>query len=300
MMQFAFAQNPVQQTVGQQILALLDSTHHTGTSWVALVDTAFDYPKSSFFLDGSTRNCYRSQSLRTLESTAPYLISLTREAIQSRMLQRLLVHCSGRPMLSFMEMKAKPDAIIEQWLPLHWAHTPDGQTLLLRLADTRTLAILPEVLQPTQWAALHAGISRWYVIDRDGQLTQLAPPDGQIQPTSEIKLDDAQLAALIEKTEVDQMQPVTAQCMPNIVPDDWTAARFYNEASQVLALAANHDVTDWSDKLALVGAACLTDGRITTTDDLPALLQSRAWQAGQLGQWLSKQPALKPLFGVTQ
>lgn len=283
MMNAAFAQNPTDAGMAGTVSALLDS--HPDFQWAILVDTAFDHPDPLFYQRHIHHNCYAFPELAALQPAAPCLISLANDEASLALLQRMLFHCSGRPMFSLLALTSKPEALVARWRPLHWVHSHDGQKLLLRMADTRTVACLPAVLTPAQQAAWLHGIHAWYYIDRQGQLASWQRPDFATTPASLMTLDESQFSALMAHTEADQA--LTA--LRAGIPDDYHGADYFRDASRALLLADQHGITSWSDRLALIGAACSPHGPWLAQGNLSRLLATYDGPAGTLGAWLAAQ-----------
>lgn len=274
---------------------------HPPCTWAALVDTAFDHGRATPALRRhDTFNCYDFPDLKGLAGAAPCLLVLPGSHAPGfkTALRALLHHCSGRPMLSFVALRqdTTPRQAVEHWHPLHWAHTSDGQKLLLRFADTRTLAALPAVLAPPQWAAWTAPLSAWYAVDRTGAIAALPWPDGTASSAAARTLDigDAQLAAFVESSEPDAALQFLREHLPDILPAGMTGHGFYRQASQALDRARQHGIANWGDQMALVAAALMSGGMLLRAPALDALLAARGWQPGQLGPHLAAQAALAP------
>lgn len=283
MMHAAFAQNPTDLTVADTLSALVESQPEQ--RWAILIDTAFDHPDPLFYQRDLHHNCYAFPELVALQPAAPCLIPLANDKTSLAFLRYLLVHCSGRPMLSLLALTVEPEVLVAQWRPLHWIHDPDGQKLLLRVADTRTVACMPAVLTPAQQAAWLHGIQTWYYIDRQGLLASWQLPDTATAPASQMTLDDSQFSALMAHTEADQ----ALTTLRASIPDDYSGADYFRDASHALQLADQHGITSWSDRLVLIGVTCSPHGPWLVQGDLSRLLATHEGPPGTLGAWLAAQ-----------
>jgi hypothetical protein len=146
--QDGMAVSTVIDLLGEQVKAQPD------LHWAALLDAAFDYPASEPMPYGANGvNCYMLDDFKGLERAAPWLVPLPSCDADQQQLRELLRHCRGRPMLSFVASREPTVTLKEAWAKLHWICAVDDQRMLLRMADTRILPVLPRVLTPKQWAA---------------------------------------------------------------------------------------------------------------------------------------------------
>lgn len=298
---FAFAQSATHiEDAARQLHAYMHAQKND--HWAALMDSSFDHGQSGAFASiyrNVSTNCYAFPDLQGLAATSPRLFQLpapeTPELLTS--LRSLLHHCSGRPMLSFVALKDDAQATAQHWHPLHWVFH-DEQKLLLRFADTRTLAALPALLTPLQWADWSSPVNAWGYIDRSGALTFLTLSEqedaGFHSHPQKMELSDAQLSAFIECSLPDAALQFLQESLPDIIPSDMDGYAFYDLATQSLGLAKQHSISSWGDQIALIAAACLSAGQLLQAPQLPSLLAKQAWKPGELGLFLAGQPALQP------
>ncbi|KRB83699.1 DUF4123 domain-containing protein [Duganella sp. Root198D2] len=251
--------------------------------WAALIDAAFDYPApdaSPYWSRGI--NCYGGPAYEGLRKAAPILVPLD-PVYDQAFLTRLLRHCHDRPMVSFLASRFDLNTLCQSWEPLHWITAIDHQKMLLRLADTRILAELPRILEPSQWAAFAAPVTQWAVVNRSGRLTPLPLPAPDAAKASSIHLLHEQLAALLSAAEPDNILALIVDSMSDILPQDLPGSRAYAMVSDSCALARKHEVTNWADVVSLSVAAFLTEGKTNQNESLTAYLARKQWPPGDLG-----------------
>jgi hypothetical protein len=259
--------------------------------WAALVDAAFDYPESDEapYASGGI-NCYLLDAYQGLKAAAPWLMPLSLNDLASddpqSPLKKLLRHCRERPMLSFVASRKPSMTLKEDWANLHWITDADNQRMLLRLADTRILPNLPQVLTPEQWAAFTAPLAHWLVINREGQLVTCPLAAKETIASGPIQLTQAQMDALMQAAEADAVIDLLAESMPNIIPADIKKSRFYTLVNDSCQLAQAHQIEAFDDTVSLAVAACLTSGASNKNPLLLALLKGKKWASGKLGEAL--------------
>jgi len=122
-----------------------------------------------------------------LDEVAPYLLRLPWvPALRQPLCDKLMALTRGRPMLSLLFSAATLEQLADHLRAQIEAVGADGRAYLLRLADTRALAALLDVLKPAQRQRLLAGIARWSYVDRAGELQSIegGPPAAPaIEPT---------------------------------------------------------------------------------------------------------------------
>lgn len=251
--------------------------------WAALVDAAFDYPaaeESMYWNIGI--NCYDSGAYEGLAKAAPTLVPVDPVNDQA-FVSRLLRHCHNRPMVSFLASRIELDRLRESWQDLHWITAVDRQRMLLRLADTRILATLPQTLKENQWTAFSEPIEQWVIVNRTGGLTQLdlSTPSGAKAPT--IHLEHTQLEALLSAAEPDNVLAMLTDSMPDILPMDIRDSARYRIVAQSCEMARAFDITNWTDVVSLSVAAFLSEGETNYDEALIAFLNGKQWTPGDLG-----------------
>jgi hypothetical protein len=268
-------------------------------NWYALIDTAFDYKKRAFPLPAGSTPVYQGISLEDLQPVSPALVPIPIDRKDTlHCIHELLAHCSGRPMLSFLATSPNITAeqLISHWQPLHRVRTPDGQKLLLRFADTRTLSHLPRTLTPEQWAAWHRDINEWFHINRRGDLERLPPPKSGAKPVNEIRLGEDQFARMLEATDTDAILDFIRDNQPEAIPEHLNGFQFYQYAELSLNTLRRHNIQSSQDAMSIIVGAISTDGKLLREPQLNAFLSAKQWESGKLGATLAGEPWVTALF----
>lgn len=283
-----FAQNPTNLKVAEKFLSdalVAEPDLH----WMALIDGAFDHGSNAAGAVYKGLNCYAAEyPLNDLVGVAPWLIELDPFEKDQRQLARLLAHCSARPMFSVMASRIPAWGLGRRWLPLHHAHTSDKQRLLLRFADTRMLPLLPDILEPVQWAAIAASLAHWFYVDREGAMVAavLPEPPALASPTF-LHLSQAQLDAMMKASEPDAALDLLADQMPEVFAPDVSHGKLHGYIKKkTFGLIDRYGIKSWTDKVSLVTAELLTRGKMHDTSKLEELLLTKAWQPGKLREAL--------------
>jgi len=286
-----FAQNAHAPQLASNIVARIQAPPHL--NWAALVDTAFDRHKTAFPFPLGSLNCYREESgaLASLRAIAPCIVPVAREHAVS-LIADLLVHCDARPMLSFLAVPQGVgwETLIERWEPLHCAYPPDGNRLLLRFADTRSLAILPRVLEPKQWYAWSQGIVSWLIVSRRGDVQPLPLLEEKYPPVSRLQLSDSQVSAFVEEAETDATLDFLRENHPELIPEPLTGYDYHCWALQALNTARQYGVEGFPDRATLIALNIRREGKFVEMPELLRLMEEKKWENGELGSTLLAQP----------
>lgn len=260
--------------------------------WYALVDCAFDHGKQPLRLPDSTGfPIYHQGRLEALSPVSPTLFELaTQDAkVLQQQLTRLLRHCSGRPMLSFIRSALPANVLREYWQSLLEVETADGDHYLLRFGDTRVLPTLGA--NPTIWSRLAAHAEAWCVIGREGHAITLAPPDTPEFDDRTLTIDNDCLAALLTACRADAMADYLNTHFPDLLaPRD--GAVNYAILAQVFQLCDKHEIDRASEQQALAVAVLLTDAHLLEAAGFDQWLSEKAWQpegmAEALADWMEE------------
>jgi hypothetical protein len=284
-----FAQDPTDLKAAEKFLTdafVADPELH----WIALIDGAFDHGNGAAGTVYKGLNCYAAEyPLNDLVGAAPWLVELDALEQVHKQVTKLLKHCSGRPMLSVLASRIPARALAKRWLPLHQVHTSDKQRLLLRFADTRTLPLLPDILLPAQWAAIAAPLAHWFLVSREGAMVSLPPlpePTEGGLPT-DLRLSQIQLDAMVKACEPDAALDMLAEQMPEIFAPNVAHGKLHGYIKRkTFGLIDRHGIENWTDKVSLVTAELLTNGKLHDDPKLEELLLTKAWQPGNLREAL--------------
>ena len=280
-MTIEFAVDPANPEVADQIINMI----RPNLDWFALLDTAFDHEKPGFSLPSDAVNCFQGIIfLDDLNGVAPVLIPLPLELAPERV-PDLIKHRGNRPMLSFLGVEKGVSAadLAEQWETLHWLSPEEGKPYLLRMADTRTLPILPKILDTEQWQAIHQNIVEWHIISRRGKLEGIPLEKTDKRLPSKLEITEKRFAQIVELNEPDAMLSAINNRNSKAIPKDMTGYRFYNLASQMLGRTARYDITHWGDKVSLVILAVGTNGEVLDDPEVDAWMKAKEWEEGEAG-----------------
>lgn len=208
--------------------------------WFALLDTAFDYEHAASLNLDTAISLFHALHLQILADVAPVLISLATadDAQLFAQLQALFQHSNARPMLSFVAIHGSVHELVKAWTHLHLVKTSDGESYLLRLADTRIQPALAQALSAAHWAAITAPLAVWISMDRFGQLYSLPATDAV--PKVPANLSDQCLAGLLDLAQPDQIWDYLGREEPELLPSqnrgqtqqNWLRVCQYAQAQQ--------------------------------------------------------------------
>lgn len=277
-----------------QFEAVISQRTETG-HWLALIDTAFDHGKKTAPWPTTVWPIYHQGRLALMKSVSPVLLALPSadDAGFEKIISRLLNHCRGRPMLSFLHSNKPPQALCESWQSVLEIETESGQPFVLRFADTRTTPTIAAVLSSDVWARLSHGIEDWLCIDREGSLQALLLPDTQGQgplagETQEIvRISNHALAQLLKLGQPDALADALQEHFPELLVAG-QGALTHQRLSAACEVAEKNDIEAFPDLMALAVAICSTDGQLLEDPDFKNWLQQRQWESEGLVNALSE------------
>ena len=281
-----FGQNPtnvnaVVGELGPHILA------NAQLHWAVLVDTAFDYEGGANLHNISDHhNCYADlEDLRDLDAVAPCIFPIDATEIGSKACTQLLLHASGRPMLSIIASQLPLAQLLHYWQPLHWAYSSDpadAQRFALRFADTRTLATLPTQLSPEQWQALYGPLAFWFIVNRAGKLELLKKPPADTAAAPSIALSAKTMGRMAQASAADSVLTQLASNAEEAFFADQAPWAMYQQVQAALALGHRHQVQGGADTQALAWSACASKGAAIQSPRLLELLIGKEYRPGKL------------------
>jgi Domain of unknown function (DUF4123) len=132
------------------------------TTWMALVDTAFDHERRQLIWRGESVRLYQAGRLEALSAVSPRLceLSINDDVVLKRELISIFRHASGRPMLSFLKSSLNATDLALRFQDVLEVETSDRQPFLLRLADTRALPAVASALTTDHWARVTRQLDR--------------------------------------------------------------------------------------------------------------------------------------------
>lgn len=252
-------------------------------NWLALVDGAFDHGRPGPSLPNEHYPLYDCDGLSDLLAASPFLLVLTaHDEAQLRVeLVNLIRHRKERPMLSFIGTSASAFSVNENLRLFANARTDDDQEFLLRFADTRVLAGLPDALRQVYWDGMTCLLSDWIVIGRDGT-PQALPLNANRAPFKDgFQLSPAEFGRLASNSEPDAVIDAIAESNPEALPEGSRAA-IYDKVVASCSFAEKHQVRAFPDLVALTYLALLNDGKGFRNPKLSDMLLRSQWAAGSL------------------
>lgn len=281
------AEHSFLQAIGQQ----------QKTRWYLWIDSAFDIADETAACSApSGVNVYQVDEMLALQPLGPRIVPVFSPGDDATTVrQRLrpwLEHCSGRPMLSLLASDHDEQVLAQHMREWSWAQTPEQETVLLRLADTRSICMLRQVLTPPQWHGLTEPFLHWLYINRKGEVGPLIinPGDAPGATAPPLVLSEEQVQAMTLASEPDALLHHFATETPEVIPPDVLPSRMHFYLQEVLKLAHTHDVDHFSDRLTLLLSACATKGQSIKDRDNLVVLINRQHPRGQLAaHWSAHQ-----------
>lgn len=261
--------------------------------WCALVDTAFDHGGRPLQWAGLRIALYSDGPLAGLNAVSPLMLPLdvVNEDNLSKQLSRLLRHCQGKPMLSFVLASASPEALHAAWQGVLQVRTDDDQPFVLRLADSRVSQALAKSLREKSWAQITEALDSWLVINRNGQLQALPVPEKMTQSVEEghrnLKLNPSELEQLMILGQPDALINALQEHFSDLL-ESTRGASLHQRMQKVCDLASQHKIEGFPDLMALAVADLATDGQLIDDERLPAWLGQKKWDSGHLENALSE------------
>jgi hypothetical protein len=285
--------------VNQALNSLLEAIEQQmQTHWYLWLDFAFDVADGvpTPPTDAAACNVYQVDEMIDLRHLGPRIVPLFAPGdgykTVSERLRPWLVHASGRPMLSVWASDHSAQALAQHMLAWSHAQTPDKEGVLLRLADTRSACSLHKTLPSAQWSGLTQPLRSWLYIDRQGEVKPL-PVGGGAGAQPPVVLDEAQIQAMVAAAEPDALLHYMATQIPELVPQDSLPSSMHRNASLVLRQAEQNGIEKLPDKLSLLLFACITEGKVLKDPRLEAILKSKNYTSGKLGDALLEQGLLE-------
>jgi len=267
---------------------------HIDANWYALVDLAFDHERGNpLRWPHASEPVYRTAGM---DAVSPTLLRLSLPASDAaRMdLARLLRHCDGRPMLSFVHTELGMKALADAWQAITKVQAEDGQTFLLRFADTRVQGTLPGSLGSQSWQRLCRPLRAWYTIDRAARWQALPMPEpaptgqGSIDPLGAQEpfcIDAQAFARMLDAAQPDVLIDAMSEQLPGVLPARHRA-QVHALVTRACELACAHHLESLDDQLPLALLACVSDGALLRHPALPDLLAAYQPGAGTLSDSL--------------
>lgn len=279
-----------------QVLGAFDEVTQTRGEPInlfALLDTAFDAKSAPFAQRSESEALYCEGRWAPLERASPIVISVRRQPAEhvQREVIRLVRHCNGRPMLSFIATSlATRDLAVH--LRQFMAPRIEGmEATLLRFADTRVSTVLPACLSKEHWEALSAPLSRWWVFERHSELRALPVvtddrqqserPEGQMR----FELAQLELTRLMDAGLPDALVHTMSEQLPDFLPESHKAA-FFENMELVARSCKAYGIDAYPDQYALAVLVATNEVSVLHRADVKELLASGDWRDGELASRL--------------
>lgn len=251
-------------------------TVEAGHRWYALVDTAFDHEGKVLHIPGSDGYAvYHEGQFAALSGVSPVLYGLSVDCEPlKRQLSRLLHHCNGRPMLSFIRSGLPAGDLRDHWQSLLEVRTEDKERYLLRFGDTRVLPTL--AVQGNIWKRLAAGVTAWWSIGRDGELRDLALPTTPEHNEGTLEIGNECLSGLLNAGSVDAMANYMSEYFPELLAmrDGYSN---YEMLEQTMALCSEVGVFGTTEQYAIGVGALFSDGKLLVDPEISTWLSEKTW-----------------------
>jgi hypothetical protein len=262
-------------------------------TWCALVDTAFDHGGRSLQWTGRRLSLYSDGPLAGLNAISPQLLPLDipDQGSLDKQLARLLRHCQGKPMLSFVHTTASPESLFAAWQMVLQVCTDDGQPFVLRFADSRVSPALAASLGAETWTRMTRLLDQWLIINREGQVQDLPTLDQATEAVTgdhqSLKLTASELDKLLHFGLPDALINALDEHFSDLLAST-KGALLHRRMQAVCALAKEHDIEDFPDLMALAVADLAMDGQLVVDERLPAWIDQTVWKRGHLDDALSE------------
>lgn len=251
---------------------------HDDYDWYIFLDGAFDIGKRKPYSLEKAIKLYSSQEWEPLGCASPLLLPYDRD--NHAFNKSLLSHCNGRPMLSVLATKERPESIVDYWQKYLSVETEDGATYILRFADTRVLSNLLSFSPDSYFHQLSALIELWLVIDRSGQWQSFPFSLKEKWAEKASKIKEEELEALIEKSMPDILSNMLHEHFPDLVKESgYILYKWMIGLSKILKA---NNIENSSDQLAMAVAISSTEGELLNDKRLNEVLQNY----GDREQWV--------------
>lgn len=147
---------------------------------------------------------------KELHLAGPILIAedIAAEDTNKAEILRLIEGFPNRLHFAYLQSPGSLDVVAEYLRHYVYFSDETGQAYGLRIADSRVMAYLPQVLTPEQWDAISGPFAQWEVHDRMGDTYALALNESRkerTQPPQPLRLASEQIARLMDEGEPDAL-----------------------------------------------------------------------------------------------
>lgn len=257
----------------------------------ALIDASFDYVRPSPGRKAwkeTAVSLYEGTALDALSEEAPHLFAFSDEPAAARVqMHSLLTRASGMPMISFIASELDLDALAQTFKAFLEIDTADGQSFLLRFADTRVLPVLDSVLRDECGDLWRKGVAHWWLPGRDGNLETMPVHhwSGDHRAENSFVLSQKAFNRVVSDGDADAILDVISDQNPEVLSQAKPSAN-YCAIRRLVPTMAELGVESFSDAVVFCTTALLTSENFYLHRDFNALLADKKWIPGKLGEAL--------------
>lgn len=268
----------------------LAKRHNGKLSLYALIDTSFEYanPRAGRPIwKGQEASLYQGSGLDALLNASPCLFKLADDENLARVqMRRLLDHCSGKPMLSFIASEFDSSALVQTFKDFLEVKSVDKQQFVLRFADARILAGLDSILQGNNTYGWRRGIAHWWLPNRQGRLSQLPDhacnEDDNARTITGLALSQDAFNQLVDDGETDAVLDAIFDQNPAVLEEALPSENYFL-VQRLLAQTARFEIKNFPDVVMFCTTALFTSEYFYSHPRFKEVLGLKAWPAGELG-----------------
>ncbi|MES2162852.1 MAG: DUF4123 domain-containing protein [Pseudomonadota bacterium] len=271
----------------------LARSSNANLSLYALIDASFDYVRP-----GSGRKAWKDAAVSLYDGTAldalskesPHLFAFSDEPAAARVqMHGMLARASGMPMISFIASELNLDALAQTFKAFLEINTADGQSFLLRFADTRVLPVLDSVLRDECGDLWRKGVAYWWLPGRDGNLHTMPAHhwsgDQEDRADNTVVLSQDAFNRVVSEGDADAILDVIADQNPEVLSQARPSEN-YCAIRRLVPKMAELGVESFPDAVVFCTTALLTTENFHLHRDFNALLANKKWVPGKLGEAL--------------
>ncbi|EEG09512.1 conserved hypothetical protein [Pseudogulbenkiania ferrooxidans 2002] len=190
-------------------------------------------------------------------------------------------------MLGFVTSRLSAHALRDSWQRSLSATTEDGQWHVVRFADTRIAASLPQVLSAAAWQRLCQPLEQWLIIDRNGQLLSLALPPKILSPDARDawQLSAQEFAALMQTAQADVLADQLHEEFADLLPT--SGALLHGWLLRTADLLSTYRIEGAPEQLTVAVSVCHSQGSLLDDPRLIQMLESYVEQRCSLSEGLA-------------
>lgn len=260
-------------------------------SLYALIDASFEYVRPSAgrkaWMDTAV-SLYEGTALDALSKESPHLFGFSKEPAAARVqMHSILARASGMPMISFIASELDLDALAQTFKAFLEINTADGQSFLLRFADTRVLPVLDSILRDECGDLWRRDVAYWWLPGRDGNLQTMPVhhwSGGQEdREDNTFVLSQDSFNRVVREGDADAILDVIFDQNSEVLSQAKPSENYY-AIRRLVPKMAELGVENFSDAVVFCTTALLTSENFYLHRDFNALLAEKKWIPGKLGE----------------